>query len=174
MEAVAQARSIHWRRRGWYVLWACLLLGALGFWAWWETPAVSGVGHVVLTLRAADLPPGSKVEVWTGPAKSWSPGRSTFQGPWMVTDSAKPLPVPSIELKAGLRRWHQGYIPRLTSDLLILRLDLPGAPPRYAAYDLSQDLNFGLAGPHRRLFISSPIAWKKFSEDASHPSPLLP
>lgn len=174
MEANDPARSIHWRRRRWYVLWACLLLGALGFWGWWETPAVSGVGHVMLTLRAADLPAGSRIEIWTGPSKSWEPGRSAFQGPWVVTDSAKALPLPPIELKAGLRRWHQGYIPRLTSDLLILRLDLPGNAPRYAAYDLSQDLDHGLAGPHRRLMISSPIPWKTFSEDASRPSPLLP
>ena len=172
--AAPEPRSIHWRQRWWYALWTALLLGALGFWAWWETPAVSGLGHVVLALRVADLPQGSRVEVWSGPSKAWKPGQSSFQGPWAVTDAAKPLPLPPVEIKAGLRRWHQGYIPRLTSDLIVLRLDPPQGAPRYGFYDLSKDLGTGLAGPHRRMIVSGPLRWGNLSEDASHPSPLLP
>ena len=169
-----QERSIHWRQRWWYALWVALLLGSLGFWAWWETPAVSGSGHVALTLRVADLPPGTQVEVWAGPAKAWRPGTQGLLGPWAVQDPAKPLPIPPIEIRAALRRWHQGYIPRLTSDLIIVRLDPPQGGPRYARYDLSKDLDAGLAGPHRRMFVSAPLRWAALSEDAAEPSPLLP
>lgn len=169
--------SIHWRQRWWYALWVALvalLLGALGFWGWWETPAVSGAGHAVLTIRMVDLPQGSKVEAWTGPAQTWKPDASGFQGPWSVEDVAKPLPVPPLEIRAGLRRWHQGYIPRLTSDRILLRIDPPQGPPRYAFYDLRSDINAGLAGPHRRLFLPSTLRWGALSTDASRPSPLLP
>jgi hypothetical protein len=174
MAEIQEGRSIHWRQRWWYALWVALLLGALGFWAWWETPAASGVGHVVLVIRVVDLPPGSKAEVWAGPAKAWKADPSAFQGPWPVTDPAKALPLPPVAIQAGLRRWRQGYIPRLTSDLIVLRLDPPQGPPRYAAYGLAKDLNAGLAGPHRRLILSAPVRWGNLSEDASHPSALLP
>lgn len=169
-----EARSIHWRRRNWYALWAGLLVALLAFWAWWETPAVSGTGHMVLTVRVVDLPPGTKASLWAGPATRWNAGSAAFQGPWMVEDPAKPLPLPPIEIKAALRRWHQGYIPRLTSDEVVLRLDPPQGPPRFAAYDLRMDLNAGLAGPHRRLQVSGPLRWGALSTDASRPSPLLP
>ncbi|HET6330948.1 MAG TPA: hypothetical protein VFF76_09190 [Holophagaceae bacterium] len=173
--AQAPERSIHWRQRWWYALWVALLLGASGFWAWWETPAVSGIGHVVARVWVKDLPAGSKVEVWTGPAKAWKQDAPGFQGPWMVQDdAAKPLPLPPLEIRAGLRRWHQGYIPRLTSDRLVLRIDPPEGAPRFAAYDLQRDLDAGLAGPHRRLLISTSLKWAALSMDASRPSPLLP
>jgi len=167
-------RSIHWRQRWWYALWVTLLLGSLGFWAWWETPAVSGSGHVVMSLRVPDLPPGTKVEVWAGPAKAWRPGVQGVLGPWAVQDPAKPLPIPPVEIRAGLRHWHQGYIPRFTSDLIIVRLEPPQGAPRFAGYDLSKDLQADLAGPHRRMFISAPLRWAALSEDAAKPSPLLP
>ncbi|HXC17313.1 MAG TPA: hypothetical protein VNV60_07735 [Holophagaceae bacterium] len=167
--------SIHWRQRWWYALWVALLLGASGFWAWWETPAISGTGHVIARVWIKDLPAGCKVEAWTGPAKAWKQDAPGFQGPWTVQDDAtKPLPLPPLEIRAGLRRWHQGYIPRLTSDRLVLRIDPPEGLPRYAAYDLRMDLNAGLAGPHRRLYLSAPLKWKTLSTDASQPSPLLP
>ncbi len=169
-----EARSIHWRRRNWYAAWVVLLLAVLGFWAWWETPAVSGTGHVVFTVRVVDLPPGTKASVWAGPAARWNTNAGGFQGPWAIEDSARSLPLPPIEIKAGLRRWHQGYIPRLTSDEIVLRLDPPQGPPRYAAYDLRADLNAGLAGPHRRLLVSGPLRWGALSTDASRPAPLLP
>lgn len=174
VEASAAGQSIHWRQRWWYGLWVALLLGSLGFWGWWETPAASGTGHVVLSIRVADLPAGSKVEAWTGPIQAWKVDAVGFQGPWVVQDTVKPLPVPPLEIRAGLRRWHQGYIPRLTSDRVVLRMDPPDGPPRYAAYDLHSDINAGLAGPHRRLFITSAMRWGALSEDASKPSPLLP
>lgn len=168
------APSIHWRQRWWYAFWVALLLGLSGFWAWWETPAVSGTGHVVVRVWVAGLPAGSRVEAWTGPAKAWKQGVSGFQGPWMAGDASKPLPLPPLEIQAGLRRWHQGYIPRLTSDRLVVRIDPPEGPPRYAAYDLRADLDAGLAGPHRRLYLSAPLKWNALSTDASRPSPLLP
>ncbi|HTL97983.1 MAG TPA: hypothetical protein VL181_04165 [Holophagaceae bacterium] len=166
--------SIHWRQRWWYALWVALLIAALGFWRWWETPAMFGKGHVVLSIRVADLPPGCRVEVWAGPAKTWKPESSAFQGNWPVLDPAKPLPIPPVEIRAGLRRWHQGYIPRLTADLVVVRLDPPQGSPKFFAYNLSSDLNTGLAGPHRRLYVSQPVRWVALSEDASRPSPLLP
>ena len=166
--------SIHWRQRWWYALWVALLLGASGFWAWWETPAVSGTGHVVMTIRVVGLPAGSRVEAWTGPSKKWKADAPGFFGPWPVVDAAKPLPVPPIEIHVGLRRWHQGYIPRLTNDRVVLRLDPPDGAPRYLSYDLREDLNAGTAGPHRRLFYSVPVRWVALSTDASRPSPLLP
>ena len=166
--------SIHWRRRWWYALWVALLLGTAGFWRWWETPAVFGAGHAILTIRMADLPPGTKVEAWTGPVKAWSADATGFQGPWVAQDAAKPLPIPPLEIQVGLRRWHQGYIPRLTSDLIVLRLDPPQGPSKFIAYSLKTDLNSGLAGPHHRLSISAPVRWSALSVDASRPSPLLP
>ena len=169
-----QERSIHWRQRWWYALWVALLLGSLGLWAWWETPAASGVGHAVFKVSIPDLPPGSRVEAWAGPAKAWTKAPSAFLGPWPVEDPARPLPVPPVEIREGFRRWHQGYIPRLTSELVVFRI-IPGqGAPRFAFYDLRQDLNAGLAGPHRRLMISAPLHWAALSEDAARPSPLLP
>lgn len=173
-EQSLEERSIHHRRRHWYAVWVGLLLAALAFWGWWETPAVSGTGHLILTVRVVDLPPGSRVEVWAGPSARWNTGSASYQGPWAVTDPSKPLPLPPIAIQAGLRRWHQGYIPRLTSDTVVLRLDPPQGPPRFTAYDLRADLNAGVAGPHRRLMVSGPIRWGALSTDASKPSPLLP
>lgn len=166
--------SIHWRQRWWYAFWVALLLGALGFWRWWETPAYSGVGHVVLTVRMADLPAGSRVSAWAGPSGTWRQDAAGFMGPWAVQDAARPLPVPPIEIKTALRRWHQGYIPRLTSDRVVLRIEPPQGPPRYAGYNLRADLNAGTAGPHRRLFLSTFLRWGALSLDASRPTPLLP
>ena len=167
-------RSIHWRQRWWYVTWVTLLLSSLGFWGWWETPAASGTGHVVLKIWVSDIPVGSQVEAWTGPSKKWNQEAPGIQGPWRVVDASKPLPLPPLEIQVGLRRWHQGYIPRLTSDRLVLRFDPPQGPPRFAGYNLEQDLNTGFAGPHRRLFLSMPLRWAALSTDASRPSPLLP
>ena len=169
-----QERSIHWRQRWWYALWVSLLLGSLAFWAWWETPAESGVGHAIFRVSIPDLPSGSRVEVWTGPAKAWGGGPSALLGPWQVQDPAKPLPVPPLEIKEGLRRWHQGYIPRLTSELVVFRITPAQGAPRFVSYDLRQDLNRELAGAHRRLFVSAPLHWAALSEDAARPSPLLP
>lgn len=166
--------SIHWRQRWWYALWAALLLGALGFWRWWETPAYTGTGHMILSVRVVDLPAGSRVSTWAGPAKAWKEGAPGFLGPWTAQDAAKPLPVPPIEITAGLRRWHQGYIPRLTSDRVVLRIEPPQGPARYASYDLRTDLNAGTAGPHRRLFLSTFFRWAALSTDAASPTPLLP
>ena len=173
MAAEAQPRSIHWRRRWWYAAWVALLLGALGFWALWETPRVAGTGHVVLTIHVIGLPAGSRVEAWVGPAKAWG-SDAVLQGNWAVQDPSRPLPIPPLEIRAGLRRWGKGYLPRLTSDLIVLRLDPPQGVPRFLAYDLSADLNAGLAGPHHRLSVSVPVRWEALSEDASRPSPLLP
>lgn len=167
-------RSIHWRQRWWYALWLALLIGALGFWRWWETPASLGVGHVVLTLRVADLPAASRVEAWVGPARDWKPGAPGFQGPWTVQDPAKPLPLPPLEIRIASRRWHQGYIPRFTTDFVVVRMDSPQGPTRFASYNLRQDLDGGLAGPHRRLMVGMPLKWNSLSTDGSRPTPLLP
>ncbi|HET8714863.1 MAG TPA: hypothetical protein VFM16_03490, partial [Holophagaceae bacterium] len=150
-----------------------LLLGSLAFWAWWETPAVRGTGHVVLTLRVAGLPQGSRVSAWAG-RRADAPAEAGFLGPWAVADPLKPLPIPPLEIRAGLRRWHQGYIPRLTSDVVLVQIQPPQGPARYLVYDLRMDLDAGTAGPHRRLFISAPVRWDALSADARHPSPLLP
>lgn len=173
MPEASTERSIHWRQRWWYALWVALLLGALGLWAWWETPAVRGTGHVVLTLKVEGLPPGSRISAWVG-SSGTAPGTGGFLGPWPVQDPLRPLPIPPLEIRAGLRRWHQGFIPRLTTDRILLRLDPPQGPPRFLVYDLRADLAAGTAGPHRRLFISAPVRWAPLSEDASSPSPLLP
>ena len=173
-ENPSSERSIHWRQRWWYVTWVLLLLGALGFWAWWETPAIRGTGHVVFKVWVQELPAGSRVEAWVGPTKQWNLQAQGFQGPWTVTEADKPLPIPPLEIHVGLRHWRQGYIPRLSGDLIVLRLDAPSGPPRFIAYDLRADLNSGTAGPHRRLYVSGPLRWGSLSTDATHPTPLLP
>ncbi|HEU4952552.1 MAG TPA: hypothetical protein VFT46_11410 [Holophagaceae bacterium] len=173
MPEAAVEPSIHWRQRWWYVLWVSLLLTSLGFWAWWETPAARGTGHVVLKLWVVGLPEGSRVSAWAGPQGA-GPAEAAFQGPWVVADPAKPLPIPPLEIQAALRRWHQGYIPRLTTASLLIRIQPAQGPARYLGYDLRHDLDSGAAGPHRRLFISGPVRWDTLSVDATHPSPLLP
>lgn len=170
MEGTAGVQpSIHHRRRYWYALWVVLLACSVGLAAWWETPASRGTGRLDLSLQGQGVVQGAELDYWVGPRGEWRGESAPWQGTIVVQDPSRPVNVPTLTLKLATRRLHQGYIPRGTYDLVVLRLRQPGQSPRYAKYDLKNDLLSGVMAPHRHLFVTISMIWKNFPEDSKHP-----
>jgi hypothetical protein len=73
--------------------------------------------------------------------------------------------APLLILPVSYRRWVQGYIPRRTSDLLVVCLMVPDQPTRYLAYSMGGDLRSGWAGPGRIFKLNLECAWEKLATD---------
>lgn len=158
-----------YRRR--QLAWALVLLAILGFWAWWETPAGHVQGHLAVRLQVRDLPAGTEVDIWQGPHRTWSGTSAAYGNTLKVDQPDKSFPLPLLTVDMALRRLHQGYLPRLTSDWVVLRFRSPLEPPRFALYDLRKDLNTGYMGAKRRVAVITPLVWSRLSQDPEAPTP---
>lgn len=156
MEPRSSPSSIHHRRRWFYVLWGILLVAAAGLLGWWETPAREGTARVRLVLNAPDSPPGTRIALWIGSARTWDPG-------WQPTEAWSPLQAGSLNsaparVRIAQRRLGQGLLMRRSDDLAIAILEAPGGERRYFVYDLREDLG-GLLSIGRYLTVNASSTW---------------
>jgi hypothetical protein len=168
------APTIHFRRRWYYVLWTALLLLSAGALALWERPVATDSAAFVLKLRVAGAPAGTRVQVWAGPQARW-PGQA-WQGEGAFAQEALPgdgaLALPVLRVPIARRRWVRDYIPRGTSDLIMVRFLAPGAPPRFLAVPLSQDIRLGALRPKWKLATTVALPWEKLDLDGRAPNRL--
>jgi len=165
------APSIHFRRRWYYVLWTALLLLSAGALALWERPAAVDTAAFILKLKVAGAPAGTQVQVWAGPHARW-PGQA-WQGEGAYAQEALPgdgaLTLPLVRVAIARRRWVRDYIPRGTWDLVMVRFVAPGAPPRFLAVPLSQDIRLGALRPRWKLATTLTLPWEKLEVDGRGP-----
>lgn len=181
MNTLAQPaeRSIHYRRRWFYVLWCGLLLFAMAAWLAWETPRLSTQAKVAVKLTLGNLPEGVKAQVWAGPREASPTGE--WDGSAAAVDlglaQGKAVNLPSLSLPVGYRRWVADYIPRKTWDLLVFRLEAPGQAARYLALPLGTEWRQGHLRPGRVLRYDIQLRWDRLPFDIREPevgSPLNP
>jgi len=166
-------RSIHYRRRWFYVLWGLLLLLSAGAWFLWERPLRIEQASLVLKLRVRGAPAGTRVQAWAGPVSMWPglgwSGEGLAQAELQADGFAS---LPLFRIQIGRRRWLQGYVPRHTWDLLMLKFTAPGEPPRYYVYPLSRDIRTGLLRPRWRLTTDVQTTWGSLHTDGKAPDPM--
>jgi len=163
-------RSIHYRRRWFYVLWVGLLLLSAGVWALWERPVQTVTASLDIRVRIRKAPAGARVQAWAGPWANWR--NVDRSGPWAVQASLQPdgsATVPLFRIPIARRRWVKDYIPRGTWDLLMLRFTAPGQQPRYFPISLSLDIRSGVLRPKWRLTNTLETTWNNLSTDAKAP-----
>ncbi|MDR3671515.1 MAG: hypothetical protein P4L36_11760 [Holophaga sp.] len=159
-QPVPAARSIHYRRRWFYVLWVALLLLSGGAWILWERPVRMEQASLQLVFRVRNAPPGTSVQVWAGPRSRWEgPGWSGegLAQAQLQDDGYARLPL--LRIQIARRRWVKDYIPRGTWDLLMFKCSAPGAPPRFFALPLSEDIRKGVLRPKWRLTTTINVSW---------------
>lgn len=160
--------SIHYSRRGYYVLWGVLLLASLAALALWETPRLRGTARLTLRLKVRELPAQTTVKVWVGPRGRWPGSAWTGQGAAASLPSADGnVSLNALSLPVAYRRWVQDTIPRRTADLVVLRCEASGQAPRYFALPLVQDWRSGLLAPRRTMTLSMELGWKGLPTDPS-------
>ena len=161
-------RSIHYRRRWFYVLWCTLLAGAFAALGLWETPARREKAALETSVLIRGVPEGTRVQAWAGPLRAWPGSRWNGEGAW--ADLALPrsgaVPLPLIRLPIARRRLGRGYIPRGTWDLVVVRLLPPSGPPRYLPYECSKDITSGLLAQGHRLKVTISGSWEHLPVDA--------
>lgn len=160
------AKSIHFRRRWFYVLWLCLLLASLAALVLWETPSRSGKVNLQIQVLVKQAPQGCRVQVWVGPGRKWQGKLS--DGREVRVNQAFPevgKVVASLELPVAYRRWTRQYIPGQTADLVVLVFTPPTGSPRYLGFHLDTDLNTGLLRPGRGMKLSLECAWEGLWND---------
>ena len=164
--------SIHYRRRWFYVLW-CVLLALSGLaLLLWETPSARELASFEVLLSLPDAPAGTRVQAWAGPWAQW-PGEA-----WSGADAFADLALgagglarlPVVRLHIARRRFHLGYVPRGTWDLVMLKFSPPSEPPRYLALPCSQDIRTGVLRPKFRLTGSIDISWRNLRLDGLPPN----
>jgi hypothetical protein len=158
--------SIHYRRRGFYVLWGVLLLASLIALGLWETPQRSSTAKLTLRLKVNDLPAQTQVKVWAGPRGRWPGAAWTGLGAAAAiqpTDDKVALEV--LPLPVAYRRWGKDTIPRRTADLVVLRFEAPGQAPRYLVLPLGEDWRSGLLRPGRKMSVSMECRWGGLGTD---------
>jgi len=163
---VGSSRSIHHRRRWFYVLWGVLLLGSLATLALWETPVRSGTAKLTLRLKVRELPVQTAVKVWVGPRGRWPGLAWTGQRAAASLQSVdENLILNALPLPVGYRRWVKDILPRRTADLVVLRFENPREAPRYLALPLRQDWRSGFLAPRRVMTLSMECGWKGLPTD---------
>ena len=157
---MTERRSIHYRRRWFYVLWVVLLLLSAGALALWERPLTVVQAPLVVKIHVNQAPPGTQVQVWAGPWARWPgplwSGAGAASTP-LLTEGLTTLPMLMIPI--ARRRWVNGTIPRGTSELVMLKFTAPSEPSRYFALPLSKDIRTGLLRPKGKLLTSISISW---------------
>lgn len=167
-DSVGVRPSIHYRRRWFYVLWCVLLLASIAGLALWEVPARIGNARIILWLQVKGVPARSKVMVWVGPHRRW-PG-SVWQGQGAVAETwaeDETVSLKAFRLPVAYRRWVKDCIPRRTADLVVIRFEAPGQPPRYRALSLGDDWQSGLLAPGRMMHIEIKCEWNGLGTDPS-------
>ncbi len=158
--------SIHYRRRWFYVLWGVLLLASLGALALWETPKLTGTAQFTLQLQVQNLPARTQVKVWAGPRGGWPGSAWRDQGVAAeVRIVAESVTLVALPLLVAYRRWVKDTIPRRTADLVVLRFEAPGQPPRYFAQPLVGDWLSGILRPGRRMTLRTERRWQDLGTD---------
>jgi len=167
---VSDLRSIHFRRRWYYVLWVALLALSAGAWLLWERPLSIDHASLAFRIQVRNVPPGTRVQVWNGPWDRWPGPAWSGEGAAATDlngDGFAALPVLSVQI--GQRRWVRGYVPRDTWDLLVLRLTPPDGPPRYFIQPLSDEIRMGELKPHWKLTTDAGFNWDKLHSDGKAP-----
>lgn len=167
---MAELRSIHYRRRWFYVLWVALLLCSAGAWALWERPLSLDHASLAFRIQVRNAPPGTRVQAWNGPWDQWQGSAWSGDGAAATDldpDGSAVLPVLSVQIAP--RRWVRGYVPRDTWDLMVLRLTPPSGPPRYFIQPLADDILAGDLKPHWKLSTSAGFNWDKLHTDGKAP-----
>lgn len=166
----AALRSIHYRRRWFYVLWVALLLLSCGVWYLWERPLRLEQASLQVQLRVRNAPAGTRVQVWAGPVSRWEgrdwSGEGLAQAALQADGSAG---LPLFHIQIARRRWVKDYIPRGTWDLMMVKCTAPGAPPRYFALPLSEDIRKGVLRPRWRLTTTVSVPWDGLPTDPKAP-----
>lgn len=166
-----EERSIHYRRRWYYVLWCGLLASAAVAWLAWETPRLSAHGKVSVRLTLPGLPEGVKAQVWAGPRAVCPSGE--WDGSAAAVDlgviQGNGVNLPPLGLPVGYRRWVADYIPRKTADVLVFRLEAPDQAVRYLVLPLGADWRQGHLRPGRILRYDIQMRWDRLSFDIREP-----
>ena len=159
-------RSIHHRRRWFYVLWGVLLMASLTALGLWETPKLVGAARLSVRLKVDNLPPHSQMKVWAGPHGRW-PG-ATWAGQGAAAEvhpSDEKVVLEGLLLPVSYRRWGKDTIPRRTADLVVLRFQVPGQAPRFLPLPLGQDWRSGLLRPERKMSVAIQCEWQGLTTD---------
>jgi hypothetical protein len=163
--------SIHYRQRWFYALWVTLLL--MSCWALflWERPLRFEQASLAVKVQIRNAPTGTQVQVWAGPWSRWEglrwSGEEGGRTPLQADGSAS---LPLLRIQIARRRWLQGYVPRGTWDLVMLRFTAPSRPPRYLAVPLSEDIRQGVLRPKWRLTTSIGKSWEGLQTDGKAPA----
>jgi hypothetical protein len=73
-----ETRSIHHRRRWYYLLWSGLLAASLGALALWLIPGQHGEGRLGINILLKEAPEGTVAQLWSGRAAAWNPGAPPY------------------------------------------------------------------------------------------------
>lgn len=160
--------SVHYQRRWHYALWVTLLGISVVTLIGWETPKQAGFASLRLELELQGFPAMGTARAWVGPRSQWRGAAWDGTGAWAdIPFSGGKLSFPPTSLPGAHRRWAGGFIPRKTADLLVVKFQSPGHPPRYLAVSLAADWHHGLLRIDRSFGLQVPLTWDGLWEDPS-------
>jgi hypothetical protein len=153
------------RGRWTYGLWAALLLSIAAL-VLWEWPLRVDQASLVVQVRSSGAPPGTRVQIWNGPRARWEGlGWSGAGAPEAELRPEGYVSLPLLKVRIARRRWMHDYIPRGTSDLVMLKFTAPDGPPRYYTLPIAEDIRKGVLRPRWRLTISISMGWAGLATD---------
>lgn len=164
--------SIHHSRRWFYALWVTLLAATLGLWYLWERPVSTVLASCSIVLKINDLPEGSRMEVWAGPWGRWRGKAWDGQGAFAAGPirAGQALTLPLLRVPIARRRWLDGYVPRRTWDLVMIRITAGDGQIRYLAVPLDMDIRMGVLRPKWRLLTTINTLWQNLKVDPRAPN----
>jgi len=159
--------SIHHQRRGFYVLWVALLLVSAMALFLWERPVRTELASLQVKVRVTGAPEGTRILAWAGPSRSYAGHAWTSAGIFgdlpLAPDGTANLPL--VRLHLARRRWNQGWIPRGTWDLVMLKIVPPSGPLRYVPLSCAEDIHAGLLRPNLKTTYIINTSWKNLKLD---------